>query len=46
MGRLVIDGNSIYEIDEACIQRKEMQDKRQEDRRNKKKEWHQLKRKR
>ncbi len=29
MGRLVIDGNSVYEIDEACIRRKEMQEKQQ-----------------
>lgn len=46
LGRLVIDGNSIYEIDEACIQRKEEQDKNQEDRRNKKTEWHPPRRKR
>ena len=29
MGRMVIDGNSVYEIDEACIRRKEMQEKQQ-----------------
>lgn len=46
LGRLVIDGNSVYEIDEACVQRKEQQDKRQEDRRKKKTEWHQPKRER
>ena len=29
MGRLVIDGNSVYEIDEACIRMKEIQEKQQ-----------------
>lgn len=27
MGRLVIDGNSVYELDEECIRRKEHQEK-------------------
>lgn len=35
MGRLVIDGNSVYELDESCIQRKENEKRRQEDRREK-----------
>ncbi len=38
MGRLVIDGNSVYEIDEECIRRKEHQEKRQESRKGKKAE--------
>ncbi len=29
MGRLVIDGNSVYELDEECIRRKEHQEKNQ-----------------
>jgi len=27
MGKLVIDGNSVYEIDEECIRKKENQEK-------------------
>lgn len=27
MGKLVIDGNSVYEIDEECIRKKETQEK-------------------
>ncbi len=34
MGKLVIDGNSVYEIDEECIRKKEEQEKQ----RNRKKE--------
>lgn len=30
MGKLVIDGNSVYEIDEECIRRKECRENRQE----------------
>lgn len=31
MGKLIIDGNSVYEIDEECMKRKEAQkDKQQE----------------
>ena len=30
MGKLIIEGNSVYEIDEACIQRKERQEKNQQ----------------
>ncbi len=30
MGKLVIDGNSVYEIDEECIRRKECQENQQE----------------
>lgn len=29
MGKLVIDGNCVYEIDEECIRRKEKQEKGQ-----------------
>ena len=29
MGRLVIDGNSVYEIDEECIRKREQQERRQ-----------------
>lgn len=29
MGKLVIDGNCVYEIDEECIRRKENQEKGQ-----------------
>ena len=32
MGRLIIDGNSIYEIDEACLKRKEIQKRQKEER--------------
>ena len=31
MGRLVIDGNSVYEIDEECLRRRENHEKRQEE---------------
>lgn len=31
MGKLVIDGNSVYEIDEDCIRRKEDRDSRQKE---------------
>ena len=27
MGRLIIDGNSVYELDEECIRRKEQKNK-------------------
>lgn len=30
MGKLIIDGNSVYEIDEACIERKGRQEKEQQ----------------
>lgn len=33
MGKLVIDGNSVYEIDEECIRRRESQQRKQEERR-------------
>lgn len=33
MGKLIIEGNSVYEIDEACIQRKERQERKEQDRR-------------
>ncbi|MCI9492983.1 MAG: hypothetical protein HFH42_07650 [Lachnospiraceae bacterium] len=39
MGRLVIDGNSVYEIDEECIRRKEDQEKRQRNQRERKDRW-------
>ena len=29
MGKLIVEGNSVYEIDEACIKRKERQEKDQ-----------------
>ena len=29
MGKLIIDGNQVYELDEACMKRKRMQDKKQ-----------------
>ncbi len=29
MGKLVIDGNSVYEIDEECLRRRETQEKQQ-----------------
>lgn len=31
MGKLIIDGNSVYEIDEECIRRKEKQKKSKEE---------------
>lgn len=39
VGRLVIDGNSVYEIDEECIRRKEDQEKRQRNQREGKDRW-------
>ena len=30
MGKLVIDGNSVYELDEECIRRRKDQDKERE----------------
>ena len=30
MGKLVIDGNSIYEIDEECVRKKEIQKEKQQ----------------
>ncbi len=30
MGKLIVEGNSVYEIDEACIKRKERQEKDQQ----------------
>lgn len=49
VGRLVIDGNSVYEIDEECVRRKERQERNQPDRqesmepyprrRSEKKDW-------
>lgn len=30
MGRLVIDGNSVYEIDEECMRKKERERKQKE----------------
>lgn len=40
----MIDGNSVYEIDEECIRRKEEQERRQSDRREKKAGWSRPKR--
>ena len=28
MGKLIIDGNQVYELDEACMKRKRMQDQK------------------
>lgn len=30
MGRLIIDGNSVYEIDEECMREKEQQRRKQQ----------------
>lgn len=30
MGRLIIDGNRVYELDEACLQRKRKAEQREE----------------
>lgn len=30
MGKLIIDGNSVYEIDEECIRKKESKEKKEE----------------
>lgn len=46
MGRLVIDGNSVYEIDEECVRRKENQEKKRESRRGKRPEVPWLRRER
>ena len=29
MGKLIIDGNQVYELDEACMKRKRLQDKKE-----------------
>lgn len=31
MGKLVIDGNSVYEIDEECLRKRENNEKHQEE---------------
>lgn len=31
MGRLIIDGNSVYEIDEECMRQKEQKERKQEE---------------
>lgn len=37
MGKLIIDGNQVYELDEACLKQKEEERKQLEDK--KKREW-------
>lgn len=36
MGKLIIDGNSVYEIDEECIRKKEKNKKEQEEQKKEK----------
>lgn len=38
MGKLIIDGNSVYEIDEECIRRKEREKREREEEETIKKE--------
>ena len=38
MGTLIIDGNSVYEIDEECVRKKEKQRQEREERQIQKKE--------
>ena len=38
MGKLIIDGNSVYEIDEECVRKKEKQRQEREERQIQKKE--------
>ncbi len=38
MGRLIIDGNSVYEIDEECIRKREGKKQGKEEREKQKKE--------
>lgn len=45
MGRLVIDGNSVYEIDEECIRKKGQQESQQEEKNTEDKKWESNKRK-
>lgn len=35
MGKLIIDGNSVYEIDEECIRKKEKQKQKEKERKGK-----------
>ena len=35
MGKLIIDGNSVYEIDEECIRRKEKEKQKNKEEKNK-----------
>lgn len=45
MGRLVIDGNSVYEIDEECIRKKRQQQGQQQEKVTEDKNWDSNKRK-
>ncbi|MCI8859772.1 MAG: hypothetical protein HFI71_09715 [Lachnospiraceae bacterium] len=45
MGRLVIDGNSVYEIDEECIRKREQQERKKEGKPTEDKNWDNNKRK-
>lgn len=31
MGKIIIDGNSVYEVDEECIRRRERRENREEE---------------
>lgn len=42
MGKLIIDGNSVYEIDEECIRKKEKKQQGRKEREEQKKEKKQL----
>lgn len=35
MGKLIIDGNSVYEIDEECIRKKEKQKQKEKEKKGK-----------
>lgn len=35
MGKLIVDGNSVYEIDEECIRKKEKQKQKEKERKGK-----------
>lgn len=45
MGRLVIDGNSVYEIDEECIRKKGQQESQKGEKTTEDKKWESNKRK-
>ncbi|WP_278335660.1 hypothetical protein [Roseburia sp. 499] len=35
MGKLIVDGNSVYEIDEECIRKKEKQKQKEKEKKEK-----------
>lgn len=35
MGKLIVDGNSVYEIDEECIRKKEKQKQKEKEKKGK-----------